>query len=166
MDANSDEKTAHKDLEDVSLEPEQGNAISDVNGDMDEKDKSTAQVEVSGAPLPKGHQDVRRHAYDIDGAAPSQLNAVFENPLAGIPIEQLMADVEEFCDKFGLIDSVAVMKKGALIAQNPHAFRAIPELTNEEKMIIGREKSHKWDHPWQLYWLCGRYHHDILCKPC
>ena len=40
----------------------------------------------------------------LDTYATANLNAVFENPLAGLSRAALMEDVDEFCRKFDLMD--------------------------------------------------------------
>ncbi|KAJ9666756.1 hypothetical protein H2201_003160 [Coniosporium apollinis] len=47
------------------------------------------------------------------------LDAKVSNPLADIPKDLLMRDVEEFATQSGLTDIIPGLKKGALIAQNP-----------------------------------------------
>lgn len=98
-----------------------------------------------------GKEDV----YDISAAAPGKLNAIFENPLADVPREKLLADVEAFCAKFNLMDHLEDFKKGALASQNPGKVQSMPELTDADKEAFMREKTHKWSQPWQLYWLVG-----------
>lgn len=91
--------------------------------------------------------------YDIEGRSSTQVTAVFENPLAGIPREQLFEDVDNFCSQYGLEEYRETFRKGALISQNPHAAQSLPELTDEEKKILEREVTHKWSQPWQLYFM-------------
>ncbi|KAI1817204.1 sugar transporter-domain-containing protein [Poronia punctata] len=76
------------------------------------------------------------------------------NPLKGIPRDQLMRDVEAFCQEKGLQDHVETFRKGALVAQNPADFDEIdgPEaLSDEEKNRLRDEVVHKWRMPWRLY---------------
>jgi len=76
------------------------------------------------------------------------------NPLKGIPRDQLMRDVEAFCQEKGLEEHVHYFRKGALIAQNPAEFDDIdgPEALDEtEKQILRKEITHKWHMPWRLY---------------
>lgn len=98
---------------------------------------------------------------DLEHANPNQLNAVFENPLAGIPREQLFKDVEEFCTKFDMLDDLETFKKGALISQDPATATQLPELNEDEREALIREHTHKWHQPWQLYWLTGRLTKNI-----
>ncbi|KAI1258427.1 sugar transporter-domain-containing protein [Xylariaceae sp. FL1019] len=94
----------------------------------------------------------------VDTAEHVNLNAnkegKIQNPLKGIPREQLMRDVEAFCQEKGLEEHVLILKKGALVAQNPHAFEEIDgeeALTAEEKDALTNEVLHKWRLPWRLY---------------
>jgi hypothetical protein len=86
----------------------------------------------------------------------NKLNAVFENPLADIPREQLLADVARFCKQYGLEEYEEVFKKGALVSQNPAGAQDLVELSEEEKTVLRREHTHKWSHPWQLYFLASK----------
>ncbi|KAL1971067.1 hypothetical protein VTN77DRAFT_18 [Rasamsonia byssochlamydoides] len=94
-----------------------------------------------------------RNIYDIHERPADKLNVVFENPLAGIPREQLLEDVERFCKQYNLEEHLDAFKKGALVSQNPAAAQDLVELTDEEKTALRREHTHKWHQPWQLYWL-------------
>ncbi|KAH8435109.1 sugar porter family MFS transporter [Aspergillus melleus] len=97
----------------------------------------------------------RDSIYDIEGRSRTQVTAVFENPLAGIPREQLFEDVDRFCDQYGLQEYREVFRKGALVSQNPHAAQDLPELNEEEKKFLEREVTHKWSQPWQLYFMAS-----------
>ncbi|KDQ21959.1 hypothetical protein BOTBODRAFT_26364 [Botryobasidium botryosum FD-172 SS1] len=92
------------------------------------------------------------HSVDVDE------DAVLANPLAGIPREQLLRDAEAFARERGLEDHVDVFRKGALVAQDPLAFDSLPELNEEEKAALRRERTHKWDQPKKLYFLV------VLCS--
>lgn len=92
---------------------------------------------------------------DVEGTR-NHLNAVFENPLASIPRQQLFKDVEEFCRKFDLMDDVETFKKGALVSQNPESATILPELSEFERESLVREHTHKWHQPWQLYFLASK----------
>ena len=94
-----------------------------------------------------------KNAEKLDTYATANLNAVFENPLAGLSREALMEDVEEFCRKFDLMDHIESFRKGALASQNPSAIHDIPELNQDDIAILEKEKQNKWDQPWRLYWL-------------
>lgn len=90
---------------------------------------------------------------DLESRSPGNLNAVLENPLAGISREQIFRDVVEFCTKYDLMDHVETFKKGALISQNPASATSLPDLSEEEREALEREHTHKWSQPWQLYFL-------------
>ncbi|KAF2098856.1 putative MFS sugar transporter [Rhizodiscina lignyota] len=97
--------------------------------------------------------EARHGVLDIDAARPDQLSAVFENPLSGVPKDQLMKDVELFCQENDLMDHLEVMRKGALASKEPWNVDNIPELTEEDRAILHHERTNKWDQPWRLYWL-------------
>ncbi|KAL8823122.1 MAG: hypothetical protein Q9191_006153, partial [Dirinaria sp. TL-2023a] len=99
------------------------------------------------------------------GAAPDavprdKLNAMFENPLGGIPREQLFADVDKFCTENNLIEYQETFRKGALVAQDPSGYQHLDVLSDDEKRVLEEEHTHKWRHPKQLYYLV------IMCSLC
>ena len=95
-----------------------------------------------------------RHILDIEPSQRDQVRA-FENPLANVPDDQLMRDVEKFCEKFDLMDSLEDMKKGARVSKKPYDVQSADYLSESDKAVLMREKTHKWDQPWMLYWLCS-----------
>ncbi|KAI9736988.1 MAG: hypothetical protein M1834_000577 [Cirrosporium novae-zelandiae] len=88
----------------------------------------------------------------------SNASARIRNPLAGIPRDRLMADVENFAQEHGMVDIVEDIRKGALVAQDPVKFETVEGLTDEEKQSIRDEVLHKWKQPFALYWTV------ILCS--
>ncbi|KKP03724.1 hypothetical protein THAR02_04176 [Trichoderma harzianum] len=82
------------------------------------------------------------------------LAAVFENPLKQRTKDELLKDVGEFCRMHDLMDYLDDFRKGALAAQSPESIHTLEELTPEDKNIIERELTHRWSHPFMLYWLC------------
>lgn len=82
------------------------------------------------------------------------LEAKIKNPLAGIPRAQLMRDVEAFARQKGLEAQLPVLRKGALVAQNPDDYDHLggdEELTADEKEALRVEKEHRWRLPFRLY---------------
>lgn len=66
----------------------------------------------------------------------------------------LMRDAERFAQTNGLQEHVALIRKGALIAQEPDMYEDItgPEkLTDDEITALRDEVLHKWRHPKALY---------------
>lgn len=92
---------------------------------------------------------------DLEDRGRDRMNAVFENPLAGIPREQLFKQVEEFCHQWGLMSDLETFKKGALISQAPESATTLPELSDLEREALEREHTHKWSQPFQLYFLAS-----------
>ncbi|KAH6876533.1 hypothetical protein B0T10DRAFT_540877 [Thelonectria olida] len=75
------------------------------------------------------------------------------NPLRGIPREQLLDDVTKYHHSQALPDDILpLLKKGALVAQNPALFEQLEDLDEEEKRVLREEVSHRWKHPWALYY--------------
>jgi hypothetical protein len=90
------------------------------------------------------------HHIDTVGA---NTYARITNPLDGIPREKLMANAAAFARDRGLGHLESEFQKGALVAQDPDAFESLSELTEEDKAVFRREREHRWDQPWQLYYL-------------
>lgn len=122
-------------------------------GDLKEKDAPFRDSGDAEAELISTKPE--RRPTDVGSVPGNKLSAVFENPLADVPKEQLIQDVESFCKRFGLMDHVEVFRKGALVAQNPNAAQSMNELSDEERRVLEREHTHKWSQPFPLYWLAG-----------
>ena len=95
-----------------------------------------------------------------DAVPRDKLNAMFENPLGGIPREQLFADVDRFCTENNLTQYQETFRKGALVAQDPSGYQHLDLLSDDEKRVLKEEHTHKWRHPKQLYYLV------IMCSLC
>jgi hypothetical protein len=88
----------------------------------------------------------------------SNVNAKLENPLAGIPQQQLMADGAAFAEAHNLGHLKDLFSKAALVAQDPLGYENIPLLTAEDKEALRMEVTHKWKQPKVLYYLV------VLCS--
>ncbi|KZS98381.1 proton myo-inositol cotransporter [Sistotremastrum niveocremeum HHB9708] len=86
------------------------------------------------------------------------LNAKLANPLHGKTQEQLVEDAHAFAKQYELQDISDELAKGALVAQDPLAFDSLSQLTDQDKAVLRREITHKWDQPKELYLLV------ILCS--
>lgn len=73
-----------------------------------------------------------------------------KNPLVGIDREDLLADVEKFAERHDLMDHIELLRKGALIAQNPADFENMDELNEEDRDCLRVEITRRWKHPWIL----------------
>ncbi|TKX25762.1 sugar transporter-like protein 10 [Elsinoe australis] len=73
------------------------------------------------------------------------------NPLAGLSRAQLFDNVEAYAAEQGLTDITDLLKKGALVAQNPDKLESIDLLTQDEIRVIHEEKTHRWRQPKTLY---------------
>jgi len=75
------------------------------------------------------------------------------NPLKGISREELFENVTRFHAEKGLPEDVLpLLKKGALVAQNPADFEAMDDLDEDDKRALREEVTHRWKHPSQLYY--------------
>ncbi|KAM3544360.1 hypothetical protein ARSEF1564_002739 [Beauveria bassiana] len=82
--------------------------------------------------------------------------AEIKNPLVGIPREDLFARVTAFQQEKGLPEDILpLLKKGALVAQSPAGFEELGDLDEDDKEALRREVTHRWSHPWSLYFTIG-----------
>lgn len=81
-----------------------------------------------------------------------------KNPLAHIPHDELIRDVENFANEKGLVEALPLLIKGALIAKDPPAFESVQGITEPEAEAIRNEVLHKWRQPKALYFTI------ILCS--
>ncbi|MDI1489628.1 MAG: hypothetical protein OHK93_000825 [Ramalina farinacea] len=111
------------------------------------------------------HVDQSDEYGDERGPARSQsvnlnrnVTARIQNPLAGIPRDTLFYNVEQFAQESNMQDMAPLLKKGALVAQDPPAFESIEELDEVEREALRNEVLHKWRQPGALYFTV------ILCS--
>ncbi|KAL2795322.1 hypothetical protein BJX66DRAFT_302237 [Aspergillus keveii] len=116
---------------------------------------SSSSKEADGGADHREERKATQGIYDVESRDRNKLSAVFENPLAGIPREQLFKDVDLFCAQYGLDQHRDLFRKGALVSQNPAAVETLPELSEKEREAIRRETTHKWSQPWSLYFLAA-----------
>jgi hypothetical protein len=116
---------------------------------------SSNDFPVSKEKDPFRQQSVAREQ-ELLASLESNKNAKLRNPLHGIPHNQLMEDVELFAQEKGLMDDIEVLRKGALVAQNPKTFEDL-DLSEDDKIALRRETTNKWDQPFMMYFM------TILC---
>ena len=63
-------------------------------------------------------------------------SAKIQNVLHGQPKEQVIAEADAFCDKYGLQADREIFRKGALLAQKPHDYQFIDELSQDDKEAV------------------------------
>jgi len=81
-------------------------------------------------------------------------NCRIQNPLAGIPHDVLLRNVEDFAREKNLTEHIPLLQKGALVAQDPTNYEDITgEHALDEKEIedLRSEVLHKWRQPLTLY---------------
>ncbi|KAF4987953.1 hypothetical protein FDECE_15236 [Fusarium decemcellulare] len=84
----------------------------------------------------------------------ANVEAKIKNPLWGIPRARLMAEVDDFCSRKDLEDYRPLIRKGALVAQDPTGYEDIEgdeKLDDEEIQALRDEILHKWRVPFVLY---------------
>ena len=57
-----------------------------------------------------------------------------------------------------MVEQIALLQRGALVAQNPPAFEQITELEESERVVLRREVTNKWKQTRSLYFTV------ILCS--
>lgn len=65
-----------------------------------------------------------------------------------------MRDVEAFAEEKGLVEYIPLLRKGALVAQNPHEYEDIDgqeTLDEAEKTTLRDEELHRWRMPARLF---------------
>lgn len=63
----------------------------------------------------------------------------------------LMSQVDDFATEHDMHDITPILRKGALVAQDPTAFETLTELDEDEKVALREEITHKWKQPKALY---------------
>lgn len=84
-------------------------------------------------------------------AALKSANSKLAHPLAGYSHARLIEMGAAYARDHEMEDLQEEFSKGALLAQDPGAFETMPLLTEEDKVVLRREITHKWSHPKQLY---------------
>lgn len=81
----------------------------------------------------------------------SNASGRIQNPLAHIPSDELLRNVDSFADEHQLDDIRDLLRKGALVAANPPEFESVEGLDPSEVVALRREVTHKWSQPTKLY---------------
>ncbi|KAK1987866.1 hypothetical protein LZ30DRAFT_579312 [Colletotrichum cereale] len=84
----------------------------------------------------------------------ANVDAKIKNPLLGIPRVDLLRDVDAFAEEKGLQEYIPILRKGALVAQDPTGYEEIDgaeALDQTEIQVLRDEVLHKWRIPRILY---------------
>lgn len=81
----------------------------------------------------------------------SNVSGKIRNPLAGIPRHTLLSNVDRFAQEHELTDISDLLKKGALVAQDPANFESVEGLEDYERDALRDEVVHKWRQPRAMY---------------
>ncbi|CRG90981.1 Low-affinity glucose transporter [Talaromyces islandicus] len=124
-----------------------------------------AQSKVDVSPLEsvgRNVPDENEKGYEVQHVnLNANVTAQIENPLAHIPRSVLLSNVDKFAVEKNLTEHTHLLKKGALVAQDPANYEAISgefALTDTELDALRREVTNKWSHPAMLYFTI------ILCS--
>lgn len=97
------------------------------------------------ASTPEHNEEIARLTENVAGE--------IRNPLRGIPRDQLLKNVAQFQHDKGLSDDILpLLRKGALVAQNPAGFETLEDLDENEKKALREEVTHRWKQPVPLYY--------------
>ena len=80
-----------------------------------------------------------------------ETNAKLANPLKGLSREEVVARARAFAVEAGLEDMSDTFAKAGLIARDPMMYDTMSELSEEDKEVLRREETHRWDQPKRLY---------------
>lgn len=97
-----------------------------------------------------------RHASVASATRKASVAAKLRNPLVGMSEEEVLRDVDTWVEEKGLTEYRSEFQKGALVArvgQREDGFEYVNQLTEEEKGLFRHEITHRWDHPFMLYFL-------------
>ncbi|KAJ2902393.1 sugar transporter [Zalerion maritima] len=97
--------------------------------------------------------DTSETKHDLGKELEAVIEGEIRNPLKEIPREELFNQITQFQVEKGLpADLLDLLKKGALVAQNPASFESMDELEEGEKQALREEVTRRWKHPWALYY--------------
>jgi len=85
------------------------------------------------------------HAPNID------IHALIDNPLEHLSVEVLQRDVRRFAQDQQLKDILPLLERGAQVARDPPAWRAVAGLTKEEEIALANEQEHHFKQPFDLW---------------
>ncbi|KAF2396888.1 MFS transporter [Trichodelitschia bisporula] len=108
---------------------------------------TTAQGEKRRGSLFNDETKRRKSIQDLT----ENIEGEIRNPLVSLTEEELLDDVEAFAAEFELTDILPLLRKGALIAQNPFEFDSVPGLDTEEKNELLLERTKRWRGTRTLY---------------
>jgi hypothetical protein len=120
---------------------------------MSEKNEKAGSFSSEATANANNVEDARPRKKSFSDVDPDKLSAAFENPLANIPREQLFAEVDDFVQKYELNEFREDFIKGALVAQNPKGYAGFAELNDDDRRVLEREHTHRWDQTFTLWWL-------------
>lgn len=126
---------------------------------MDEKKQDNMDTLKDGMGV--SHKERADEAADSPaqlGIGKDNVNARLDNPLAGISYERLAEMGRAYARNHEMADYEDEFARGACVAKDPLAYRDISILNDDDRRVLEREVTHKWDQPKTMYALV------ILCS--
>ncbi|KAK8923256.1 Polyol transporter 5 [Metarhizium anisopliae] len=115
----------------------------------DAPEKAVVADEPRSADHAVGKEDSHRRRVSLVANVEGEI----ENPLRDISRAELLEKVNRFHKDKGLPEDILpLLRKGALVAQNPVDFEAIEDLDESDKIALREETTHRWKQPWPLYY--------------
>lgn len=88
----------------------------------------------------------------VESSYPCLISFVrIKNPLAHIPEEKLLSQVDAFAEEHDMLNIRDDLRKGALVAKSPDNYEKVSGLDDEEKLVLYNEVHRKWKQPTALY---------------
>lgn len=129
----------------------------DVAGGRDPSDTSSKNSSMNDIPQTQTQnvtEDAARRRSST--ARKASVAARLHNPLAGLSEQAVLDDVDMWVQEKGLAEHQEAFRKGALLArvnQREDGFESVSQLSEEEKGWLRHEITHRWSHPFMLYFL-------------
>ncbi|KZO92569.1 hypothetical protein CALVIDRAFT_487233 [Calocera viscosa TUFC12733] len=91
--------------------------------------------------------------YDNETGEMRKISQKLENPLQGMSQAELIDAAEKYCTLHGMEEHLKMFKRGALLAAQPHNFDTVKDLTEDERVRLEEETTHKWRQPAMMYYV-------------
>lgn len=142
-------------MEPKKLDEEASPNAVDCNESSEVQHRSLTNYDSEGKTVTNEDDRGRREFQFLD-ALERNAAAKLCNALASLRKRDLMRDLEDFAREEDLMHALDDLKKVALVAQKPTKFETTEELTEEDKEILRLETTHRWSHPFMVYFMTSR----------
>ena len=120
-----------------------------------EKTGDLAEGDQNNFPFNSNKSEKVEAIQSVDIPTKQAHNVRLDNPLLGLSLEAIKADVHDFVTTKGLEEHEEIFLKGALCAQvqGTGDFNTISLLSDEDRQELRLEEKKKWRQPFKLFWL-------------